>query len=242
MIKFFHHIRKSLLMENKTGKYIKYAIGEIVLVVIGILIALQINNWNENRKDRFIEKKILQSLNNDLQKDIYSMKYMISNDSLINESNSKLIQILKDSHSEYEPNQNKLFGLINRFNVFYPQRMGYESLKSKGLEILLNDSLKSQIVNLYDFQYVLIAESIDVKKQLYLDTNLIFNEELETVTIDDKILKIPNDFNELKKNTKFLNHLTHISAEQLNFLKYDKKILSIIETIKLNIEKELVND
>jgi hypothetical protein len=65
---------------------------------------------------------------------------------------------------------------------------------------------------------------------------------LETVTIDDKILKIPNDFNELKKNTKFLNHLTHISAEQLNFLKYDKKILSIIETIKLNIEKELVND
>ena len=50
------------------------------------------------------------------------------------------------------------------------------------------------------------------------------------------------NFNELKKNTKFLNHLTHISAEQLNFLKYDKKILSIIETIKLNIEKELVND
>jgi len=242
MIKFFRKIRQNLLMENKTGKYFKYAIGEIVLVVIGILIALQINNWNENRKDRFIEKKILQSLNNDLQKDIYSMKYMISNDSLINESNSKLIQILKDSHSEYEPNQNKLFGLINRFNVFYPQRMGYESLKSKGLEILLNDSLKSQIVNLYDFQYVLIAESIDVKKQLYLDTNLIFNEELETVTIDDKILKIPNDFNELKKNTKFLNHLTHISAEQLNFLKYDKKILSIIETIKLNIEKELVND
>jgi len=242
MIKFFRHIRQTLIMENKTFNYLKYAIGEIVLVVIGILIALQINNWNENRKDRFIEKKILQSLNNDLQKDIYSMKYMISNDSLINESNSKLIQILKDSHSEYEPNQNKLFGLINRFNVFYPQRMGYESLKSKGLEILLNDSLKSQIVNLYDFQYVLIAESIDVKKQLYLDTNLIFNEELETVTIDDKILKIPNDFNELKKNTKFLNHLTHISAEQLNFLKYDKKILSIIETIKLNIEKELVND
>ena len=242
MIKFFRHIRQTLIMENKTFNYLKYAIGEIVLVVIGILIALQINNWNENRKDRFIEKKILQSLNNDLQKDIYSMKYMISNDSLIYESNSKLIQILKDSHSEYQPYQNKMFGLINRFNVFYPQRMGYESLKSKGLEILLNDSLKSQIVNLYDFQYVLIAESIDVKKQLYLDTNLIFNEELETVTIDDKILKIPNDFNELKKNTKFLNHLTHISAEQLNFLKYDKKILSIIETIKLNIEKELVND
>ena len=50
MIKFFRHIRKSLLMENKTSKYFKYAIGEIILVVIGILIALQINNWNESRK------------------------------------------------------------------------------------------------------------------------------------------------------------------------------------------------
>ena len=49
MIKFFRHIRKNLLMENKTSKYFKYAIGEIVLVVIGILIALQINNWNDRR-------------------------------------------------------------------------------------------------------------------------------------------------------------------------------------------------
>ena len=50
MIKFFRKKRYDLLMENKTGKYFKYAIGEIILVVIGILIALQIKNWNENRK------------------------------------------------------------------------------------------------------------------------------------------------------------------------------------------------
>ena len=49
MIKFFKKIRQNLLMENKTGKYLKYAIGEIVLVVIGILIALGINNWNQNQ-------------------------------------------------------------------------------------------------------------------------------------------------------------------------------------------------
>jgi len=49
MIKFFRKIRQNLLMENKTSKYFKYAIGEILLVVIGILIALQINNWNEKR-------------------------------------------------------------------------------------------------------------------------------------------------------------------------------------------------
>ena len=50
MIKFFRKIRQNLLLENKTSKYFSYAIGEIVLVVIGILIALSINNWNEERK------------------------------------------------------------------------------------------------------------------------------------------------------------------------------------------------
>tara|TARA_R110002096_G_scaffold43646_4_gene117806 strand:- start:762 stop:1133 length:372 start_codon:yes stop_codon:yes gene_type:complete len=62
MIKFFRKIRQNLIMENKTGKYIKYAIGEIVLVFIGILIALQINNWNNNQKANIEEKEILESL------------------------------------------------------------------------------------------------------------------------------------------------------------------------------------
>ena len=57
MIKFFRHIRQNLIMENKTRKYLKYAVGEIVLVVIGILIALQVNNWNENRKTEIKIKK-----------------------------------------------------------------------------------------------------------------------------------------------------------------------------------------
>ena len=65
MIKFFRKIRQNLLMENKTGKYFKYAIGEIVLVVIGILIALSINNWNDNRKDRISERKLLDNIHRD---------------------------------------------------------------------------------------------------------------------------------------------------------------------------------
>jgi len=59
MIKFFQKIRQNLLSEGKTGKYLKYALGEIILVVIGILIALQINNWNENRKNRNLERVVL---------------------------------------------------------------------------------------------------------------------------------------------------------------------------------------
>ncbi|MDT0558296.1 DUF6090 family protein [Ichthyenterobacterium sp. W332] len=69
MIKFFRHIRKSLIEKNKMGKYFKYAIGEILLVVIGILIALQINNWNETRKDTIKAKSYLLNIKEDLKKD-----------------------------------------------------------------------------------------------------------------------------------------------------------------------------
>ena len=62
MIKFFRQLRKGLIEKNKTGKYFKYAIGEILLVVIGILIALQVNTWNENRKTNRQELQLLESL------------------------------------------------------------------------------------------------------------------------------------------------------------------------------------
>jgi len=69
MIKFFRHIRQNLIMENKTGKYLKYAIGEIVLVMIGILLALQVNNWNENRKSLIKELSLVSQLLEDAKAD-----------------------------------------------------------------------------------------------------------------------------------------------------------------------------
>ncbi|MCO4822170.1 MAG: hypothetical protein KC469_08885, partial [Flavobacteriaceae bacterium] len=67
MIKFFRKIRYDLMEKNKTGKYFKYAIGEIILVVIGILIALQINNWNENKKLVVKEMKIVKEIKYELE-------------------------------------------------------------------------------------------------------------------------------------------------------------------------------
>ena len=69
MIKFFRKIRYDLMEKNKTGKYFKYAIGEIILVVIGILIALQINNWNEERKNILIESQLVKNIVEDLRLD-----------------------------------------------------------------------------------------------------------------------------------------------------------------------------
>ena len=70
MIKFFRNIRKKLLAEGKTTNYLKYAIGEIILVVIGILIALQINNWNQDRLDRNFETVMLKEVKSSLESDL----------------------------------------------------------------------------------------------------------------------------------------------------------------------------
>jgi len=78
MIKFFRKIRQNLLSEGKTSKYFKYAIGEILLVVIGILIALQINNWNEQRKNENKILSILKEVQNDLQEDILKSKELFA--------------------------------------------------------------------------------------------------------------------------------------------------------------------
>jgi len=78
MIKFFRHIRHNLMETGKTSKYLKYAIGEIVLVVIGILIALSINNWNESRKDGKIETKALMALQLEFTESLNKINQLIN--------------------------------------------------------------------------------------------------------------------------------------------------------------------
>ena len=78
MIKFFRQIRYNLMQTGKTGKYFKYAIGEILLVVIGILIALQINNWNEGRKTQSQEQVILEVLHTDFNHNLNAFNTAVS--------------------------------------------------------------------------------------------------------------------------------------------------------------------
>jgi hypothetical protein len=94
MIKFFRIIRKNLLNEGKTTKYLKYAIGEIVLVVIGILIALQINNWNEERKDKILQMNYSQQLSDNLEKDIVHLKESIELNKFFDDESFYLLDYL----------------------------------------------------------------------------------------------------------------------------------------------------
>jgi len=82
MIKFFRKIRQNMIKENRTSKYLLYAIGEIVLVVIGILIALSINNWNEEQKENNQERFILNKLSVDIKTDVITIERSINENAI----------------------------------------------------------------------------------------------------------------------------------------------------------------
>ena len=92
MIKFFRKIRYDLMKKNKTGKYFKYAIGEIILVVVGILIALQINNWNEQRKNNTKEQQILSQLKDEYNANLLQLEQKITNRKKIILAANKVLQ------------------------------------------------------------------------------------------------------------------------------------------------------
>lgn len=137
MIKFFRHIRKSLLMENKTSKYIKYAIGEIVLVVIGILLALQVNNWNERRIQRQNENKFLTGINSEFT---LNKAYLLNTDKMNKEAlktGKLLMSLIKEDLKTLK--QKNIDSLI--FQVF--EYGGFEISETTVLEIMQAGQLQN---------------------------------------------------------------------------------------------------
>lgn len=109
MLKIFRRVRQSMITQNRVSKYLLYAIGEIILVVIGILIALQINNWNEERKAKQIESSFFQNVLLDLEKDKEKMEYY-------RHFHQKRIEYL-DTLLTYVRNPNRTMG-IKKFGMY----------------------------------------------------------------------------------------------------------------------------
>ena len=153
MIKFFRSIRQNLLNQGKTTKYFKYAIGEIVLVVIGILIALQINNWNEDRKVISREKSYIQSIYKDLKNDIKRInvcKSMLSNQYTIGIEVLKALEH-KDSKIMDSVKIATYLGLdLSEVLPVDREENTWDGLKILGKEtFLINDSLTKQLNKFY---------------------------------------------------------------------------------------------
>ena len=144
-------------MENKTGKYFKYAIGEIVLVVIGILIALSINNWNEGRKSKKMATEVYTNLLTSLEQDSKEVARTINLLTKSLDTQKKLILSTSDQYVKdlSQTNLDKMIEeIFSGVMSFFPKTGVYDLITSNNsMDLLQSSEIKSLLINLYDFQY-----------------------------------------------------------------------------------------
>jgi len=240
MIPFFRKIRKKMADDNRPLKYARYAIGEIVLVVIGILIALQINNWNEARLDRQDENKILTLLYLDFQDTQKNLNHSIETYNKIEQHITNKINCLgmnPDSltsdnknqlMSSYMPITNIITGSLNSI------------INSNKLELIVNDSLKVLLT-----KYPSIVNQFNKSEENWEDcvinvTRPVLEKHLSisAFLFDDKKYPelqsrtIPSNYKDLLNSLEYQNslvnenfHLGHTRRRALLLMSANEKIL-----------------
>ncbi|MFN1836049.1 DUF6090 family protein [Balneola sp. MJW-20] len=211
MIQFLRKIRQTLVMENKTGKYFKYAIGEIVLVVIGILIALQINNWNEERKARVEERELLTNLSVSFTNKLAELEDKnagrIEN---IENINRLLHDISRGELSYSEGDMTQVIGRLYTWFTVNEEFSVIDMLFSSGrINTISNDTLKSQLISWPDqmeemFEEQRVIQDLVVSRlnpliaQYYSYANMVMASDSSYTGSPN-----PNDLNALLKDRDF---------------------------------------
>ena len=211
MIKFFRHFRKSLLTQNKMGKYFKYAFGEIILVVIGILIALQLNTWKENSQKRKTEKEYLTSIVANLEQDIAELKRLIKRDSISFKAYTNILKPFKNSNFNlYTPIFLRTLGDSQFTHNFEGNNIVFEEMKFSGkINFIQSNSLRFSLL-----QYYNDSESV-VKNQK--KNNAIINQ-LKNEAFNNNL-----DLNSLIEAFVFKGELSaQLSPLDLSFFKLNK--------------------
>jgi hypothetical protein len=203
MIKIFRNIRQNLLSEGKTSKYFKYAIGEIFLVVIGILIALQINNWNENRKQNDNLSSIYQIIKEDLTIDIAEIDVFIEEFETVREPAFEAVLNTNPSKEEWLKHP-EYRSVLEGFKDFTINQRGFEMLKSQlNSTIIAKQNLASKINLFYNQHLVEInvanyeimrefENNMNERKQSPWLANFILNKDIKEAVeyiVDDPIEK-----------------------------------------------------
>ncbi len=229
-----------MLNENKFSKYLLYAIGEIVLVVIGILIALGINNWNEQQKIAKEETSMLKELKNSISQDIQQLNSLnmqgeediVSAEILINWLDNKVVY--NDTLANHFPSITR----TGQSKIFRPQNSTFRVLESKGIDLISNDGLKNQILNLYNIEYSHLNFVYDNYRQNILDygrpiarTKFKVKGELGNME--------PNDNEELKTNSELYNVLKILKLSNNSINSIIKEVLESCKKIQISIDNEI---
>lgn len=253
-MKFFRRIRKTFLLENKLGKYLPYAIGEIVLVVIGILIALQINNWNQNRKTEALTITYLKNIKSELRTDtttygegirrieksientgkLMSFDYVskLSNDALINLLSGSFhsTRIYKINNSTFQKMTNTGFLESSSFKDIFLGINEYYNKEYSIYQEFLNWDIEVDI-NIFDYNF--LGEWYD--KITFPD----LNKEQKAEYVSDRKVQSEMELRELIDAPRFRNYNWSYSERKkriLGRMKYQKKIA---EELIISIDNSL---
>lgn len=238
MTKFFRNFRQRFLSENRFGKYLIYAVGEILIVLIGILIAVQLNNLNETFKLKKKESQILFDIKKDLVqskelllKNIQSHERQISNlETLIH--NIEVTKIYNDSLSSK-------FNCLFYFNSPYLTFASYENLKiDKGIDLISNDSLKQKIIHLHEFTFTFLVGDVDREEWLHLE-NITRPALYKYFSYKSRYSIIPKNYAALINDSEFLTILKVTRDLRKRNLESTKSDIYEIEEVIDAISKEL---
>ena len=250
MITLFRRFRQRLLSENKFSKYLIYALGEIILVVIGILIALQINNWNEVHKSKAIEIQLLKQMKSDLQSNLKDVEFNLRIQDTAVLSANVLLDHMK-SEQPYHDSLTRHFSKTFAWTHIVVNQGAYETVKSKGVDIISNISLRNEILELFEgkLDFVKKYEAIIKSDIEYFRLNLgpTYFKQIEHIRIGENggIITgatIPHNYEELRLDSTYKFHLHSILTENNLFknkwnLNYYNDIIKVIKMI----DKELEN-
>lgn len=150
MINFFRYIRQKLLSEDKFSRYLLYAIGEIVLVVIGILIALQINNYNEQQKRVEKEIEVLKLFHEALKTDLKKFRIISETYARSKASIARILDHLENDLPYQDSLASDFFYSTNVYEQTSFTNGPFETLKSAGIELVSNTALQKKILEVYD--------------------------------------------------------------------------------------------
>jgi hypothetical protein len=236
--------------QNKTGKYLKYAIGEIILVVIGILIALQINNWNELRKADIEEQSALHNIHRDFIKNKDILEEVKTNSLLILNSG---IQILNHTGSKSKPDsENTLNELLNELynsSPYYPQNGFLDDLLSSGkLGIFKNEELRNLLsswkpkVEILEERFNSLNTNEDILNTYILEHGSWLNAD--QVTVEARNVKFPKsgftvDNRDMLDALLFENLVENLVIAADNYYSTQQKTEKLLDKIIALLENEI---
>ena len=230
------------MQQNKTGKYLKYAIGEIVLVVIGILIALSINNWNKERQTKKNEDKLLTEMLNSIKSDYAFLNFAITVNKKI-QTSCEIILSQLNHNATYHDSLEYHFMNSNNWMTILLRKNGYEKAKSYGLEFM-SDSLRNKITNFYENRLVFMDVMMERQNLYYYNIAVPLMTGLFQETITPSLRQegvAPYDYEALKGDLKYRNILkTNIRNRGLE-VRWIKNLIRRMEILEKTLIEEIKN-